>query len=185
MGAKYKQVIRLIDTTTGVSLFPGLFSYITNGVLSSTVLFHMLDEMLNNVDCNGLIFLIHHASACELEVKLEIAKRLLQTTFVKANLPIAIAKQAGWQESIARLLVRRQLSDVPLDKEKRKSFGINVDVIFEDNNEFNNQGDLISLSEEQLEIERNEHDDSGGINLNELQASVTEAANVIESEIKG
>lgn len=178
-------MIRLIDSSTGMSLFPGLFSYATNNVLSSTVLFHMLDEMLNSGDCTGLIFLIHHASSCELSVKLEIAKRLLQTTFVKANLPQAIAKQAGWQESIARLLVRRQLSDLPPDKEKRKSFGINVDVIFTDSNEFNNQGDLISLCDEQLEIERSENDESGGINLNELQASVTEAANVIETEIKG
>lgn len=183
--AKYKQMIRLIDSNSGISLFPGLFSYTSNGTLSSTVLFHMIDEMLNSMDCRGLIFLIHYSSSCELSVKLEIAKRLLQTTFVKSSLPQAIAKEAGWQESIARLLIRRQLSDVPPDKEKRKSFGINVDVLLDDSNEFNAQADLISLCDEQIDIERSEQDEQIGLNLNELQASVSEAANVIETEIKG
>ncbi|XP_075164730.1 neurobeachin-like protein 1 isoform X1 [Haematobia irritans] len=183
--AKYKQIMRLHDPTTDISLFPGLFSYAMPMVLSSTIIFHLLDEMLNSdVDYCGVIFLVQNVSTCELPVKLEVAKRLLQCTFTKQNSAQAIAKQPGWQESIARLLIRRPIENVKPDEEKRKSFGINLDVLLEDENKFDNQGDLINFCEQQIEqMEANEHSDSGLI-LNEIQASVSEAANVLESEIK-
>ncbi|KAM7358806.1 neurobeachin-like protein 1 isoform 2-T3 [Cochliomyia hominivorax] len=181
---KYKQIMRLHDATTDASLFPGLFSYTIPMELSSTILFHMLDEMLNTeVDYCGLVFLVHHVSSCELPVKLEVAKRLLQCTFTKQNSPQAIAKQPGWQESIARLLIRRPIENVKPDEEKRKSFGINLDVLLEDENKFDNQGDLINFCEQQLEIEHPEQSD-GGLILNEIHASVSEAATALESEFK-
>ncbi|KNC29634.1 hypothetical protein FF38_00632 [Lucilia cuprina] len=182
--AKYKQIMRLHDATTDASLFPGLFSYTIPMQLSSTIIFHMLDEMLNTeVDYCGLLFLVHHVSSCELPVKLEVAKRLLQCTFTKHNSPQAIAKQPGWQESIARLLIRRPIENVKPDEEKRKSFGINLDVLLEDENKFDSQGDLINFCEQQMEIDHPEHSD-GGLILNEIHASVSEAANVLESEFK-
>ncbi|XP_011184852.2 neurobeachin-like protein 1 isoform X2 [Zeugodacus cucurbitae] len=187
---KYKQILRLHDNASDSSLFPGFFSYTIPMTLSSTILFHLVDEMLStDADYAGIIFLVHHISACELPIKLEIAKRLLQTTFVKHNSPQAIAKQSGWQESIARLLIHKPITNVKPDEEKRKSFGISLDVLLEDNNDFANQSDLISFCEQQVELDQlaKEHDDEqtdGGLILNEIQASVTEAANVIESEIK-
>ncbi|XP_039966909.1 neurobeachin-like protein 1 isoform X2 [Bactrocera tryoni] len=187
---KYKQILRLHDNASDSSLFPGFFSYTIPMTLSSTILFHLVDEMLGSeADYAGIIFLVHHISTCELPIKLEIAKRLLQTTFVKNNSPQAIAKQSGWQESIARLLIHKPITNVKPDEEKRKSFGISLDVLLEDNNDFANQSDLISFCEQQVELDQlaKEHDDEhsdGGLILNEIQASVTEAANVIESEIK-
>lgn len=176
--------MRLHDPTTDASLFPGLFSYTIPMLLSSTIIFHLLDEMLNaEVDYCGIIFLVHNVSSCELPVKLEVAKRLLQCTFTKQNSAQSIAKQPGWQESIARLLIRRPIENVKPDEEKRKSFGINLDVLLEDENKFDNQGDLINFCEQQIELEDHEHSESGLI-LNEIQASVSEAANVLESEIK-
>lgn len=186
---KYKQVLRLHDQSSNSSLFPGFFSYMIPMTLSSTILFHLVDEMLSSeADYTGLIFLVHHIGACELPIKLEIAKRLLQTTFVKQNSPIIIAKQIGWQESIARLLVRKPLANVKPDEEKRRSFGINLDVLLEDNTEFLNQSDLISFCEQQVELDQlqqQEQQSDNDLILNELHASVSEAANVIESEIKG
>uniref|UniRef100_A0A0K8W1H1 Neurobeachin-like protein 1 n=1 Tax=Bactrocera latifrons TaxID=174628 RepID=A0A0K8W1H1_BACLA len=187
---KYKQILRLHDNASDSSLFPGFFSYTIPMTLSSTILFHLVDEMLSSeADYAGIIFLVHHISTCALQIKLEIAKRLLQTTFVKHNSPQAIAKQSGWQESIARLLIHKPITNVKPDEEKRKSFGISLDVLLEDNNDFANQSDLISFCEQQVELDQlaKEHDDEhsdGGLILNEIQASVTEAANVIESEIK-
>lgn len=176
--------MRLHDAVTDASLFPGLFSYTIPMQLSSTILFHMLDEMLNTeVDYCGLIFLVHHVSSCDLPVKLEVAKRLLQCTFTKQNSPQSIAKQPGWQESIARLLIRRPIENVKPDEEKRKSFGINLDVLLEDENKFDNQGDLINFCEQQMEIDHPEQSESGLI-LNEIHASVSEAANALESEFK-
>jgi len=111
-------------------MFPGFFSFITPLSLSSTILFHLVDEMLGlQPDYAGLIFLVYHVSSCDLPVKLEIAKRLLQTTFVKQHSTVAMARQTGWQESIARLLIRKPITSSPPDDEKRRSFGINLDVL--------------------------------------------------------
>lgn len=175
-------------------MFPGFFSFITPGSLSSTILFHLVDEMLGlQPDYAGLIFLVYHVSSCDLPVKLEIAKRLLQTTFVKQHSTVAMAKQTGWQESIARLLIRKPITNSPPDEEKRRSFGINMDLVLEDNSSFLAQADLITFSEQEIGLaqlqqqqqqQQEELSDSGLI-LNEIQASVSEAATVIESEIKG
>ncbi|EDW93372.2 neurobeachin-like protein 1 isoform X3 [Drosophila yakuba] len=187
---KYKQVLRLYDQTTEQSMFPGFFSFITPLSLSSTILFHLVDEMLGlQPDYAGLIFLVYHVSSCDLPVKLEIAKRLLQTTFVKQQSTVAMARQTGWQESIARLLIRKPLTSSPPDEEKRRSFGINLDVLLEDNSNFLAQADLITFSEQeiglaQLQQQQQEELSDSGLILNEIQASVTEAATVIESEIK-
>lgn len=64
--------------------------------------------------------------------------------------------------------------------------GINLeDVLLEDCNDFNNQTDLINFVEEQVQAieDQSDYSDSALI-LNEIQASVSEAANVIEREIK-
>ncbi|XP_036671789.3 neurobeachin-like protein 1 isoform X2 [Drosophila suzukii] len=187
---KYKQVLRLYDQATEQSMFPGFFSFITPLSLSSTILFHLVDEMLGlQPDYAGLIFLVYHVSSCDLPVKLEIAKRLLQTTFVKQHSTVAMAKQTGWQESIARLLIRKPITSSPPDDEKRRSFGINLDVLLEDNSTFLAQADLITFSEQeiglaQLQQQQQEELSDSGLILNEIQASVSEAATVIESEIK-
>ncbi|XP_034109719.1 neurobeachin-like protein 1 isoform X1 [Drosophila albomicans] len=190
---KYKQVLRLYDQSSEQSMFPGFFSFITPMSLSSTILFHLVDEMLGaQPDYGGLMFLVYHVSSCDLQVKLEIAKRLLQTTFVKQQSTLYIARQTGWQESIARLLIRKHITSVPPDEERRRSFGINMDVLLEDNSSFLAQADLITFSDQEIGLaqlqqqqaqSQEEHSDSGLI-LNEIQASVSEAATVIESEIK-
>ncbi|BFF98031.1 neurobeachin-like protein 1 [Drosophila madeirensis] len=189
---KYKQVLRLYDQSSEQSMFPGFFSFITPMSLSSTILFHLADEMLGlQPDYAGLIFLVYHVSSCELPVKLEIAKRLLQTTFVKPNATAAMARQTGWQESIARLLIRKPLTSSAPDEEKRRSFGINMDVLLEDNSSFLAQADLITFSEQEIGLaqlqsqqQQQEEQSDSGLILNEIQASVSEAATVIESEIK-
>lgn len=157
--------------------------------LSSTTIFHLLDIILSNdIDYSGLIFFLYHISSAEIVVKLEVAKRLLQTVFVKPNSSQQIAKQIGWQECIARLLIRKPISLLQLDdeEERRKSFGINADVILDNTN------DLISFTEEALNAEiettlnaKTESNEIDGQIMNEIQASVTEAATVIEAEIKG
>ncbi|ALC44024.1 CG43367 [Drosophila busckii] len=190
---KYKQVLRLYDASNEQSMFPGFFSFITPMSLSSTILFHLADEMLSaQPDYGGLMFLVYHVSSCELQVKLEIAKRLLQTTFVKQQSTAAIARQTGWQESIARLLIRKPITSLPTDEEKRRSFGITMDVLLEDNSSLLAQADLIIFSEteiglaqlQQQQAQQQQEQSESGLILNEIQASVTEAATVIESEIK-
>ena len=157
--------------------------------LSSTTLFHLLNIIFSNeIDYFGLVYFLHHISSTEISVKLEVAKRLHEFILTKPIAAKLIAKQIGWQESISRLLIRKAIASPQTDDDdRRKSFGINADVLL------NNSNDLISFSDEQITIDvqsdptlidDNSNKDEGQI-ITDLQASVTEAATVIEAEIKG
>ncbi|KAL5292423.1 NBEAL1 family protein [Megaselia abdita] len=181
---KYKQILRLMEED---SLYPGFFSYLTPMNLGESVLLRIYDQLLSSeVDYTGLMFLVYQVYQCDISVKLDVAKKLLQVTFLKQTAPQNIAKKVGWQESIARLLIKKPINAKP-DVEKRKSFGINLDdVLLEDNNDFINQSDLINFVEEQVQASEDRQTDFSDSNLilNEIQLSVSEAANVIEREIK-
>lgn len=196
---KYKLSLRLHDATVPCqSLYPGLISYLlplevekgitlttldqASLVLDQTVTLTLLEQALadeSGFGYCGALHLIHHLSGAELDLKLEVARRLLTTTFNKINSPFMVAKQIGWQESISRLLVRKliTLSDIGSGAESK-------DIPFEESGDFTM--DLMTFDEKTLELSN--HSMSGrdhNVILNEIQASVTEAANVIEHEIKG
>lgn len=181
---KYKHILRLMEDD---SFYPGFFSYLIPMSLSESVTLRLNDQLLSSeVDYTGLVFLVYHVYQCDINLKLDIAKKLLQATFLKPTAPQSIAKKVGWQESISRLLIKKPITSKP-DVEKRKSFGVNLeDVLLEDNNDFINQSDLINFVEEQVNANEERQSDFSDSNLilNEIQASVSEAANVIEREIK-
>lgn len=183
------------------SLYPGLISYllpleVEKGItlttldqasltLDQTVTLTLLEQALaddSGFGYCGALHLIHHLSGADLDLKLEVARRLLTTTFNKLNSPFLVAKQIGWQESISRLLVRKLITLNDMG-----SGGDNKDIPsigFEESGEF--AMDLMTFDEKTMELSN--HSMSGrdhNVILNEIQASVTEAANVIEHEIKG
>lgn len=181
------------------TLYPGLISYllpldVERGItltildqapleLDSAITLILLDQTLaddSGFGYCGALHLIHHLSNAHIDVKLEVAKRLLTTTFNKLNSPFLIAKQIGWQESISRLLVRKLITSYEAgggnDSKDTQNIG------FEENGDFSL--DLMSFDEKTMEL--SSHSGHGhNIILTEIQASVTEAANVIEHEIKG
>ncbi|XP_037907722.1 neurobeachin-like protein 1 isoform X2 [Hermetia illucens] len=187
VNTRYKQTLRLQDSTIQCqTLFPGFFSHIVPLTLSPTIISIMIDHFLLQVDEDycGLLFLVHHVSLSEVPIKLEVAKKLLTTTFTKQHSPLLIAKQVGWQESISRLLIRKPFTDVKPEA-SQKSFGVNLnDVLLEDTPEMLAQSDLISFVEQSIEMDMENDPKDSNVILNEIQASVTEAANVIENEIK-
>lgn len=202
MSKKYKLSLRLHDASVPCqSLYPGLISYllpleVEKGItlttldqaslaLDQTVTLTLLEQALaddSGFGYCGALHLIHHLSGADLDLKLEVARRLLTTTFNKLNSPFLVAKQIGWQESISRLLVRKLITLNDMG-----SGGDNKDIPsigFEESGEF--AMDLMTFDEKTMELSN--HSMSGrdhNVILNEIQASVTEAANVIEHEIKG
>ncbi|XP_055373526.1 neurobeachin-like protein 1 isoform X2 [Condylostylus longicornis] len=182
---KYKQFLRLqeISGAEPCSLYPGLFSFISPFRLNSTVLLTLIDHiLLPDIDYCALIFLMHHMSLCDVSQKLEIVKKLFQNVFARHNALAKIAQQTGWQESIARLLIRKPISVEP-ENVKTKNLGLDFhDILLEDNNDFV-QADLITFCENQIG-DSNMDNRENNLILNEIQTSVTEAANVLENEIK-
>lgn len=195
---KYKLSLRLHDSTIPCqTLYPGLISYLlpleVDKAITLTILDHaplILDQSITLILLEqalsddsgfgycGALHLIHHLSSASLDLKLEVARRILTTTFNKLNSPFLIAKQIGWQESISRLLVRKliTLNDMGNSNDSKDTIG------FEENGEFSM--DLMAFDEKTMELSNHTGRDHNVI-LNEIQASVTEAANVIEHEIKG
>jgi len=58
----------------------------------------------------GILGLAHHLCLADTSTKLEIARRIMTWLFARPEMPQHFAKQIGWQESVARLLVKRLLN---------------------------------------------------------------------------
>lgn len=186
---KHKLAVRLYDSSIGCqTLYPGLISHMLPLDLDRDIILSLLDLSLSDDSgfgyC-GALHLIHHLSEVDLDLKLEIANKLLTVTFNKLNSPFHIAKQIGWQESVARLLVR---------KHRTSSYTVEGNYVLGkdiQNQPFDESGvefamDMLTFDEKTMELSSQSSLNRGDHNiiLNEIQASVTEAANVIEHEIK-
>ena len=57
----------------------------------------------------GILGLVHHLQWSSLDIKLEMARRLMSFMFSKPEIPSHFAKQIGWQDCLARLLVKRMV----------------------------------------------------------------------------
>lgn len=151
--------------------------------VESSIILILLDQTLSSdsdVGYSGTLSLIHHLSLSDILLKLEVSRKLLTTTFTKINSPIIIAKQIGWQESIARLLIKRAITE-SICEEKDVIDNLTYD---EQNDPLIHANDLITFDEKTMELNYQTLKDSSLILTERLQASVTEAANVLETEIK-
>lgn len=185
---KHKLALRLYDSSiTCQTLYPGLISHLLPLNLDKAIILNLIDLALSDDSgfgyCGALHFM-HHLSEADISLKIEIATKLLHITFNKLNSPFHIAKQVGWQESIARLLVKKHIA-ANYTVEGNYVLGKDIqNVPYDEGVEF--AMDMLTFDEKNMEIETqsmNNRDHS--LLLNEIQASVTEAANVIEHEIKG
>lgn len=186
---KYKLAIRLNDQSIGCqTLFPGLISHMLPLDHDRDIILALLDFALaddSGFGYCGALHLIHHLSEADIDLKLEIAKKLLTVTFGKLNSSFHIAKQVGWQESVARLLVRRHITST-FTVEGNYVLGKDIQ-----NQPFDESGvefamDMLTFDEKTMELgSQSSMNRDHNVILNEIQASVTEAANVIEHEFKG
>lgn len=182
---RHKSSLRLIDASLeNHSIYPGLFSYMLPLTVESLVVLMLLDQTLSadsEVGYSGTLCLVHHLSLSDMNLKLEVSRRLLTATFTKQNSPIIIAKQTGWQESISRLLIKNAITNSMCGEKESMLANDSTDLGYDYQNDPN---DLITFDEKTMELNYQSFKDSSMILTERLQASVTEAANVIESEIK-
>lgn len=178
--------VRLYDANIGFqTLYPGLISHMLPLELDRDNILALLDLALSDDSgfgyC-GALHLIHHLSEADIDLKLEVAKKFITVTFNKLNSPSHIAKQVGWQESIARLLVRKHITS-SFTIEGNYVLGKDVqDQAFDDGG-VEYAEDVLTFDEKNMELSSQSLHHSAIIN--EIQASVSGAANVIEHEIKG
>lgn len=185
---KHKLALRLYDSSLSCqTLYPGLVSHLLPLNLDRQIILDLIDLALADDSgfgyCGALHF-IHHLSEADIDLKLEIAKKLLQVTFNKLNSPFHIGKQVGWQESIARLLVKKHIT-ASYTVEGSYVIGKDIqNVPYDEGVEF--AMDMLAFDEKNMELETQSiNNKDHNLILNEIQASVTEAANVLEHEIKG
>ncbi|XP_058062662.1 neurobeachin-like protein 1 isoform X2 [Anopheles bellator] len=187
ISSKHKAALRLYEPSIEChSLYPGLFSFMIPFVLEPSVMLGLLDLNLasdSEMGYAGALCLIYHANLSSLTLKLEIARRLMTSTFTKPKAPQMIAKQVGWQESIARLLIKKPVENRTggeVEKEKDNIL-TDMDEVVKRERESTvvsaSGDDLIVFDDETLELhvhDANKH----------LNSFMSEAATVIEHEIK-
>ncbi|XP_055544656.1 neurobeachin-like protein 1 isoform X1 [Wyeomyia smithii] len=185
ISSKHKAALRLYDGSIECnSLYPGLFSFMIPFDLQPEVILNLLDLNLcldTEMGYAGALCLIYHTNLASLSLKLEIAKRMMTHTFTKSKSPQMIARQVGWQESIARLLIKKPVENRSLsEKEKEKGQILtNIEEFVERESESSAGGganDLIIFDDETMELK--------DVDISKANSFMTEAATAIEHEIK-
>lgn len=178
---RHKNSLRLFEHSIECgSLYPGLLSYMLPINLESYIVLGILDQILQSdteMGYAGALCLIYHLHLMDLQLKLEIARRLLATTFNKPKSPQMIAKHIGWQESIARLLIKKPIANASSTSEKDDLALPDMEEMVK--NESDSASDLMVFDDENMELTISKNTTSH--NNNSL---LSEAANVLEHEIK-
>ena len=64
--------------------------------------FDLMASFDDSTTYQGLLGLIHHLRAADIDTKLAICRRVMRVLFAKNDAPMHFAKQIGWQECICR-----------------------------------------------------------------------------------
>lgn len=174
----HKKRLRLQDSVlglvgVGIGMYPGLIALLGDQELSMEVAAMLLDQMLlteTPASYAAALSLLHSLSLASLEIKVEAARKILTTLFMRPNAPAALAKQVGWQDCVSRLLVKRPISTAPTSVEDSSL----PDLMTFDEDVFEMDMDKVSL------IHRSHSPSS----VSRISASVSDAASMLESEIK-
>lgn len=177
VATRHKASLRLHDLSIECkTMYPGLFSYILPLTLEPSIILTLLDQTLasdSESGYAGALCLIYHLHAADLDLKLEVARRMLTTTFIRNKSLQIIAKQTGWQESIARLLIKKPAE---VTHQEKKDFVLpDMEEIVKNEGETTLPGDLIVFDEESMEFK---------ITDSLKHSKLTEAATMIEHELK-
>lgn len=101
---KHKFAVRLHDPTIACqTLYPGLISHMIPLDYNQDLILSLLDLALSDdsgFGYAGALHLVYHLSEADIDLKLEVAKKVVTVAFNKLNSSSHIAKQVGWQESI-------------------------------------------------------------------------------------
>ncbi len=65
----------------------------------------------------GVLGLVHHLQWAPLDVKLEVARRVMTFLFSRPEAPQQLARQIGWQDCLTKLLVKKILKPEPEEDE--------------------------------------------------------------------
>ena len=76
----------------------------------------------------GVVGLCHHLQWAPLDVKLEVARRVMTFMFSRPDVPSNVAKQVGWQDCLTKLLVKKTLKmDDESEEEARQMASASAD----------------------------------------------------------
>ncbi|KAK3926892.1 Neurobeachin-like protein 1, partial [Frankliniella fusca] len=182
----HKKRLRLQDSTTvlgglvggGIGMYPGLIALLGDQKISMEVAAMLLDQVLlteTAASYAGALALLHALSLAELDIKVEVARKILTTLFMRPGAPAAVARQVGWQDCVSRLLVKRPISTAPASASAAEDTSL-PDLMTFDDDAFELDGGATASS-----LIHRSHSPSS---VSRISASVSDAASVLESEIK-
>eukprot|EP00095_Tigriopus_kingsejongensis_P009861 snap_masked-scaffold853_size88743-processed-gene-0.4 protein:Tk09861 transcript:snap_masked-scaffold853_size88743-processed-gene-0.4-mRNA-1 annotation:"neurobeachin-like protein 1 isoform x3" len=80
--------------------------------VSKDEILYYIDQMLlfdDSTTFQGILGLVHYLQWFDLDIKLEIARRIMTFMFTRPDVPMQFARQIGWQDCLTRLLVKKIL----------------------------------------------------------------------------
>ncbi|XP_025416195.1 neurobeachin-like protein 1 isoform X1 [Sipha flava] len=192
---RQKSNLRLQNSNYG--LYPGFISLLPDFQnLSMEVTLMMFDQvLLSESVCTypAILSILHRLAYEDIEIKLEVARKLLAMIYMNPNAAKTFAKQPGWQDCVTRLLVHRLAEGKTSHNKDLMSFD---DQDVQKNNKkilrWRSYPNILKAKHSSLkrwnsmfEFEANFSDNI--INQNSISTlkNFTDAANFIENEIKG
>ncbi|XP_050424019.1 neurobeachin-like protein 2 isoform X2 [Adelges cooleyi] len=192
---RHKCNLRLQNS--GFGLYPGLISCLPDFQnLTMEVTLMMLDQILLTDSLStytAVLSVLHRLAYEEITIKLEAARKVLTMIYMNPNAAKAIAKQAGWQDCVTRLLVHRLAESKTSHNQDLITFKEqDVPKIYKKLKKCRSYPNILKAKHLSLrrcnsmfELERDLSNDGFRTSLTPTVYNLAYAANFIENEIKG
>ncbi|XP_050525286.1 neurobeachin-like protein 2 [Daktulosphaira vitifoliae] len=192
---RHKCNLRLQNS--GYGLYPGLISLLPEFQnLSMELIMMMLDQILMTDSLStytSILSVLHRLAYEDIDVKLEAARKILTIIYMNPKAAKAIAKQAGWQDCVTRLLVHRLAEGKSTHHHDLMSFDDHdnpkmykkIKKCRSYPNVLKTKNLSLRRCNSMFELKRELYSDKSERSLIPTVYSLAYAANLIENEIKG
>lgn len=141
----------------------------------------------------AILSILHRLAYEDIEIKLEVARKLLAMIYMNPNAAKAFAKQSGWQDCVTRLLVHRLAEGKTSHNKDLMSFEENdVEKVYKKLTRWSSYPNIkktkhLSLKKWNSMFEFKEEFSDNALCESSISAvkNFSDAANFIENEIKG
>lgn len=142
----------------------------------------------------AILSILHRLAYEDIEIKLEVARKLLAMIYMSPNAAKSFAKQSGWQDCVTRLLVHRLAEGKTSHNKDLMSFEDNNDVekMYKKLTRWSSYPNILKAKHLSLKKWNSMFEFKEEFSDNALRESsistvknFTDAANFIENEIKG
>lgn len=143
----------------------------------------------------AILSILHRLAYEDIDIKLEVARKLLAMVYMSPNAAKAFAKQSGWQDCVTRLLIHRLAEGKTSHNKDLMSFEDHdaQNIIYKKILKCRSYPNILNFQrhlslkkwQSMSELEKEFSDNAIGKNSIPAMKHFTDAANFIENELKG